>query len=74
MEALLAPLRASITVQERLVDELEATRQKLIITAPMDGRVSKAEVDVGNLVGADGATLLTTIVQDHPIYVEFEVN
>lgn len=44
------------------------------VTAPMDGRVSKSEVDVGNLVGADGATLLTTVVQDHPIYVEFEVN
>ncbi|MCB1207060.1 MAG: efflux RND transporter periplasmic adaptor subunit [Verrucomicrobiae bacterium] len=44
------------------------------IISPIDGRVSKSEVDVGNLVGADGATLLTTVVQDHPIFVEFEVN
>ena len=44
------------------------------IISPIDGRVSKSEVDVGNLVGADGATLLTTVVQDNPIFVEFEVN
>lgn len=44
------------------------------VTSPIGGRVSNAAVDVGNLVGADGPTLLTTVVQDDPIYVNFEGN
>lgn len=65
---------AAVKIAEAAVRDAERDLSYTAITAPMDGRVSKAEVDVGNLVGADGATLLTTIVQDHPIYVEFEVN
>ena len=44
------------------------------VTAPIAGRVSKAEVTAGNLVtgGASGATLLTTVVSIDPIYVTFE--
>lgn len=65
---------AAVKIAEAAVRDAERDLSYTAITAPMDGRVSKAEVDVGNLVGADGATLLTTIVQDHPIHVEFEVN
>lgn len=44
------------------------------VTAPIGGRVSKAEVTSGNLVtgGSGAATLLTTIVSVDPIYVSFE--
>jgi RND family efflux transporter MFP subunit len=44
------------------------------VTAPIAGRVSKAEVTAGNLVtgGANGATLLTTVVSIDPMYVTFE--
>jgi RND family efflux transporter MFP subunit len=44
------------------------------VTAPISGRVSKAEVTAGNLVtgGATGATILTTVVSIDPIYVSFE--
>ena len=44
------------------------------VTAPITGRISKAAVTTGNLVsgGANGATLLTTIVSIHPIYVSFD--
>ena len=40
------------------------------VTAPIDGRVSRIEVTVGNLVngGAGQATVLTTIVSVDPIY------
>jgi RND family efflux transporter MFP subunit len=65
---------AAVKIAEAAVRDAERDLSYTAITAPMDGRVSKAEVDVGNLVGADGTTLLTTVVQDHPIYVEFEVN
>lgn len=44
------------------------------IASPIDGLVSKELVDIGNLVGADGATLLTTVVNDNPVLVEFEAN
>jgi RND family efflux transporter MFP subunit len=44
------------------------------IHSPIDGRASRHLVDVGNLVGADGPTLLTTVVSINPIYVYFTVN
>ncbi len=45
------------------------------ITAPVSGRVSRAEITVGNLVG-NGATapILTTVVSVSPVYVNFEVD
>lgn len=46
------------------------------VTSPIDGRVGRAEVTVGNLVngGSNGgsATLLTTVVSLDPMYVYFE--
>lgn len=40
----------------------------------MDGRISEAQVDIGNLVGNNEATLLTTIVKDDEMFVYFEAN
>lgn len=60
---------ASAAVQAAKVD-LDYTR----ITAPIDGRVSRAEVTPGNLVtaGPSGGTLLTTLVSMSPVYVYFD--
>ena len=44
------------------------------VTAPIAGRVSRNLVDVGNLVGENEYTLLTTIVNDDSIYVYFDVS
>ena len=44
------------------------------IRAPIDGRISRKQVDVGNLVGAGEKTLLTTIRQGEPIYAYFSMN
>lgn len=46
------------------------------ITAPISGRVSKAEVTAGNLVQIENpnAPVLTTIVSADPIYASFEAN
>jgi multidrug efflux system membrane fusion protein len=52
---------------------LEAARLNLGYTqvhAPISGRVSKAEVTVGNLV--DGAVILTSVVSNNPIYASFD--
>ncbi|MXN64910.1 efflux RND transporter periplasmic adaptor subunit [Stappia sp. GBMRC 2046] len=40
------------------------------ITAPIDGRISNTEVNIGNLVSAEN-TLLTTLVQLDPLHVYF---
>jgi RND family efflux transporter MFP subunit len=52
--------------------DLEFTR----VTAPVAGRVSRADVTQGNLVvvGATGGPLLTTIVSLDPIYVNFDAD
>lgn len=44
------------------------------VTAPISGRVSRNQVDVGNLVGDGEATLLTTVTQNDPIYAYFNLN
>jgi RND family efflux transporter MFP subunit len=46
------------------------------VTAPISGRVGRANVTKGNLVNAGGAetTLLTTIVSMNPIYVYFDAD
>ncbi|GAB2717811.1 efflux RND transporter periplasmic adaptor subunit [Halomonas garicola] len=43
------------------------------IHAPIAGRISEAQVDVGNLIGPDSGVLVT-IVQLDPIYVDFTVS
>jgi RND family efflux transporter MFP subunit len=66
----LANVAAARAAVEAARLNLEFTR----VTAPIDGRVSKAAVTMGNLVtgGSDAATLLTTVVSLDPIYVTFE--
>src|SRR5262249_50036558 len=60
--------------------EAEVARAKLNldftkIHAPITGKISRAQVDVGNLINAGGGdTLLTTITSVDPIYVYFNVD
>ena len=58
---------------------LEAARLDLAftrITAPISGRVGKAEITAGNFVQTEGpeSPVLTTIVSSGPIYVTFDVD
>ena len=60
------------------VAEARVTRAKLdlgwtTIRAPLTGRVSKWNVNVGELVGAGDPTLLTTMVNDDRIWCYFDV-
>ncbi len=52
--------------------EIELTYTTL--ESPINGMVSRNYVDLGNLVGAGEATLLTTVRQIDPIYAYFEVS
>ena len=44
------------------------------VKAPISGRVSRAELTVGNLVQSTNAPLLTTVVANDDVYVDFEVD
>lgn len=56
---------------ERTKLDLDFTK----IKAPITGKISRAQVDVGNLVNAGGGdTLLTTITSIDPIYVYLNVD
>jgi multidrug efflux system membrane fusion protein len=66
---------ASVKAAQAAVLTAQLNLNYTAITAPVAGRVSRAEVTVGNLV-RDGLTapLLTTIVSVSPVYVEFEID
>jgi len=44
------------------------------VTAPFAGRIGRRQADVGNLVGAGSATVLATLDQLLPIYVNFNLS
>jgi multidrug efflux system membrane fusion protein len=63
-------LKAQAAVEQAQLD-LDFTK----ITAPISGRISRTQVDVGNLVNIGGGeSLLTTIVSVDPVYVYFNVD
>jgi RND family efflux transporter MFP subunit len=65
---------ADVHAAQAQVDAAKLNLEFTRVTAPIDGRVSKAEVTAGNLVsgGTGTSTLLTTVVSIDPIYVGFE--
>lgn len=44
------------------------------VRAPMDGRLGIDTLDVGQLVGANAATLLATLINDTIMYVDFTID
>lgn len=59
---------ASVRAAEAALAKAKLNLDFTIITAPVDGRVSKFNITPGNLVVAD-QTLLTTLVSVDPVYV-----
>lgn len=66
--------QAAIALQEAQVNSAEIQLSYTQVKAPIGGRISKNQVDVGNLVGEGEATLLTTVTQYRPIYAYFHLN
>lgn len=69
-----ALIQAQAAVKARQA-EVETARLNLSytrITAPMDGRIGRSTLSVGNLVGPDSGALATLVRQD-PVYVTFPV-
>lgn len=62
---------AKLAAQARL-DNARINLGYTRVTTPIAGQVSRNRVDLGNLVGAGEATVLTTVTRIDPIYVYFD--
>jgi multidrug efflux system membrane fusion protein len=66
---------ASVQAADAAVQTAQLNLNYTAITAPVTGRVSRAEITVGNLVSSgSSAPILTTLVSVSPVYVEFEMD
>lgn len=63
--------QADVANARAQVDRARLTLSYTNVTAPISGRVGRADVTEGALVSASGATLLTRIEQLNPVYVNF---
>jgi membrane fusion protein, multidrug efflux system len=64
---------AAIQEAQAALEQAQINLSYTDIHAPIDGRISRAEVSVGNLVGPESGVLATIVSQD-PIFVTFPVS
>lgn len=64
---------AAVEVAKAQRDVAELTLSYTKVHSPIKGRLSRSQIDPGNLVKAD-ETLLTTVVTQDPIYAYFDVD
>jgi len=69
--ALVAQLKASVHGDEAQIEQAQLQLDYATIRSPIDGRAGARLVDAGNLVHAADANGLLTVVQIHPVMVEF---
>ena len=62
---------ANVQLAQAALDTAQLNMDWTRVTAPISGRISRANVTVGNLV-SNGQTMLTTLVSLDPIYVRFD--
>jgi len=70
----LADSEGQIQAAEALLQQAELNLSYTQLRSPIDGVAGLALVRVGNLVGQDGPTLLTTVSQIDPIRVNFPMS
>lgn len=66
--------QASLSAAQAALQEANLNVAYTHITSPIDGRISRRYVDLGNLVGAGENTLLADVIKLDPIYVIFHVS
>lgn len=67
--------QADIRAAQAAVDTAQLNLDFTKVTAPIDGRASRALITIGNLVTAgDSASVLTTLVSQKTVYVYFDVD
>jgi len=72
-QARLAQARADVGSAQAQVRQAKLTLDYTTVTAPLSGRVGRAEVTEGALASQASGTLLTRVEQLDPIYVNFAV-
>lgn len=65
---------AAVKAAEATLKQARIDLDHAYVKAPISGRVSRAELTVGNLVSKTNAPLLTTVVSNEEIYADFEVD
>lgn len=70
-QARVAELEAAIKANEAKISEAELNLSYTEVKAPISGKIGRSLVDAGNIVGYGEPTLLTTIVNDNPMYAYF---
>lgn len=66
---------ADILAAEASLKQAQIDVDRAYIKAPIAGRVSRAEITVGNVVQAgSGSTVLTSIVSNQGIYADFDID
>jgi multidrug efflux system membrane fusion protein len=67
--------QASVDAADGQLKQAQVDLEHAYVTAPISGRVSRAEITLGNVVQAGlNAPLLTSIVSQDGIYADFEVD
>jgi len=67
--------RAAVEAAKAALESTNLELEFCEVRAPIDGRITKNLVDVGNLVGAAGSpTVLATIVSDKPLFVSVDAS
>lgn len=70
-EAQVESLEADVSSDDASIRQAELELSYTIIKAPIDGRASRRLVDIGNLVGKNESTILTTVNNTNPLYAYF---
>ncbi len=65
---------AQILRAQAKLDQAQLNLGYTQVSAPIDGRVGRNQIEIGNLVGESEATVLTEITDSDPIYVYFNLN
>jgi membrane fusion protein, multidrug efflux system len=66
---------ANVALAEAVLDAAKVNLDYTKIVAPVSGRVSRAEMTLGNIVSTgSSAQVLTTVVSISPVYASFEVD
>jgi membrane fusion protein, multidrug efflux system len=68
--------KAAIQSAQAALESAQINLDYAYVKAPISGRVSRAEITLGNLVGSPTAPppVLTSIVSDNGVYADFEVD
>jgi len=73
-QAALEQAAADVSAKNAELEEAELELSYTEVKAPISGLIGASNVDIGALVGSSGQSLLTTVKQTDPMFVEFHMS